>query len=376
MTTRYHLRVLMIGPGTYVKGDSSHATFAIWREIAKGFEQLKVFARARGLGGSWQKDGVEVELIPGMWRREIEFLLTQFALVKRGRAYCPNVIVSQGVALGGWAAIAIAWFCDAGTLIEVHSDDFVNRAPLFSKKGLLQRLSGPVFARATLIRVLSERMGDELISIYGEHLRDRIRVLPPRVDTDVFQPHAARKSLNGRLDLAIVGTLNENKGQLRLIRALGAADLPVTLHVFGDGPDRNAINDAASRLGSGSFRLVFHGLVTHDELAQALRRCDALIMYSRREGTPRAIMEAMAMGIPVITTNVGFCSDIVTDGQEGIVLSSDPDCDIRRQLLALLANPTQLAMMGERALRRARSQFSAHILYPRYRELIAEAARR
>lgn len=369
-------RVLMIGPTAYNVEDSGHATFAIWRELAKGFKQLKVLARARGRGGSWRKDDVEVELIRGFYTRELEFLATQFSLLKRGRAYRPDVVVSQGVALGGWAAIAIARSCHAGTLIEVHSDDFVSRAPLFSKMGLLQRLSGPVFTRATLIRVLSDRMGKALVAMYGEHLRDKIRVLPPRVDTELFKPPAVRKRWAGRLDLAIVGSLNHNKGQLRLIRALDATGLPITLHIFGDGPDRNAVNDAAARTGQGPLQIVIYGLVDHKELATALGHCDALVMYSRREGTPRAIMEAMAMGFPVITTDAGFCRDLVSDGHEGIVLSSDPDLDLKERLEGLLAEPERLAIMGDAALRRARAQFAAHILYPRYREIIAEAVRR
>lgn len=373
---QFPIRVLMIGPSVYTIGDSGHSTFAIWRELKKGFDQLKVFARAQGRGGTWRHDGVEVELIRGMHRREKEFLATQFALVKRGREFNPDVVVSQGVALGGWAAIAIGKICRAGTLIEVHSDDFVSRASFFSRRGVMQFLSGPVFRRATLIRVLSDRMGEAIIGIYGENLRDKIRVLPPRVDTERFQPPTNRKVPDGRLELAIVGTVCENKGQLRLISALSTAGIPVTLHIFGDGPDQQAVEDIADQIVHRPLKLVAHGRVPHDVLADALKRCDALIMYSINEGTPRAILEAMAMALPVITTNAGFCADIVTDGEEGIVLSSDPDSDLRRHLEALLANPARLAIMGEAALRRARAQFSGHILYPRYRELIAEAAKR
>lgn len=369
---QFPLRVLMIGPTAYGRDDCDHSTVTIWRELAKGFEQLKVFARARGPGNNWRRDGVEVELIRGFFRRELEFLVSQFALVKRGRTYRPDVVVSQGVALGGWAAIRIAQDCRAATVIEVHSDDFLKRAPLMSKQGFLQRISGPVFARASLIRVLSDRMGEALVGMYGEDLREKIRVLPPRVDTKRFQPPVRRKSANGRLDLAIVGALNENKGQLRLIRELEAAHVPVTLHVFGDGPDHEAIAKAAARISGGPVEVVFNGLVTHSHLAEALGSCDALVMYSRREGTPRAIMEAMAMGLPVLTTDAGFCADIVEDGREGIILSNDRK--LKLELESLLANPSRLARMGQAALQRARDQFAADKLYPRYRELIAEAA--
>lgn len=371
----FPLRVLMIGPTAYTVGDSSHATFSIWRNLAGGFDRLKVLARARGRGGSWTKDGVEIELIRGVRRREFEFLATQFALIGPGRAFRPDVVVSQGISLGGGAALAIARSCGAGTLIEVHSGDYVERAPLGSKRGVLQRLSGPVFARATLIRVLSGRMGDALIALYGDHLREKIRVLPPRVDTQLFRPPAERKAPDGRLDLAIVGSLVDNKGQLRLLDALVRAGLPINLHIVGDGEDRPKIEERVGELVGDWLRVQLHGLVSHTNLATILAGCDALVMYSKSEGTPRVIMEAMATGLPVITTNAGFCADIVEHGKEGIVLSeNETDADLKRHLEGFLQEPEQLRSMGEAALQRAREDFAADILYPRYRTLIAEAA--
>lgn len=375
--SHYPLRVLMIGPTAYALGDTTHSTFAIWRRLAQGFDRLKVLARANGAGGAWTAEGVEVELIRGVRRRELEFLASQFALVGRGRAFAPDVVVSQGVALGGWAAVRIAKRCGAGSLIEVHSDDHAGRAPILSRKGLMQRLSAPVFARATLIRVLSARMGEELVALYGSALREKIRVLPPRVDTKRFHPPAARKLPDGRLDLAMIGTLNANKGQLRLIDALERAGLPVTLHLFGKGPDHDAIDAIARAKGEGALRIVVHGHVTHDRLGETLAKCDALVMYSRKEGTPRAMMEAMATGLPVITTDAGFCADVIEHEREGVVLSTkETERDLASHLEAFLADPSRLRAMGDAALARARDEFAADKIYPRYRALIAEAAGR
>jgi glycosyltransferase involved in cell wall biosynthesis len=220
-------------------------------------------------------------------------------------------------------------------------------------------------------------MGEALVHLYGEHLRHKIRALPPRVNTDLFRPPQTRKAPDGWLDLAIVGTLTERKGQLRLLQTLEKADIPVRLHIVGEGPDRAELERRLAESRSGQLRVHLHGQVDHASLAKILAGCDALVMYSRHEGTPRAILEAMATGMPVITTDAGFCADIVEHQKEGIVLSTtDTDADLLRQLKHLLHNPSVLRAMGNAALDRARQQFAADKLYPRYRALIAEAAGR
>lgn len=366
---------MIIGPTAYAAGDCSHSTFAIWRELAKGFSRLNVFARAKGAGALWDRDGVTVHLIRGFRRREFEFLCTQFALVPLGCRLRPDVIVSQSPPLGGLAALAISNLTGAGTLIEIHGAEYVESGGKFTRRSLLQFLSGIVLRRAKLIRVLSESMGRRVVDRYGAEIASRIRVLPPRVDLTRFAP-VTRSKPQDRLSVAMVGALNDNKGQLRLARVLAAADMPVDLHLAGDGPLRNDCDDLAGKTGADSkFRLFVHGSLPPDRVASLLGAADIFVMYSRSEGMPRAIMEAMATGLPVVTTRAGFCSDVIEHNVEGFLLGEDPDREILLTLNEILRDPSILIPMGASARKRVTRDFDAAKIYPRYQALIAEAAR-
>ena len=85
-------------------------------------------------------------------------------------------------------------------------------------------------------------------------------------------------------------------------------------------------------------------------------------------------MEGMAAGLPIITTNAGFCADVVENGVQGFVLGDDPTAEIVQCLERLLGDDELRARMGQAARARAEAEFDADKLYERYRALIRETA--
>jgi glycosyltransferase involved in cell wall biosynthesis len=221
-------------------------------------------------------------------------------------------------------------------------------------------------------------MGEQLARTYGVGLAPRTRILPPRVDISGFSRGSRRRTAGDPLRLVMVGAVNENKGQLRLIRALSDIAFPVELHVVGEGPDLPGVNREADdrRREGSSLRIVAHGALPHAGVADVLRSCDLFIMYSRTEATPRAMMEAMAVGLPIITTDVGFCADVVQHGIEGFVLGPDPDHEIIGVLDRLHSDPALAGQLGAAARARAELHFESVRLFEEYRQLIAETAGR
>lgn len=378
MTAWSDLRILHIGSGSYWPQDRGHTTYAIWRELARGFRSYRVIARSAGAAADWSDGNLRITLIRSLVGREAEFLLTQFLAVPRAVRERPNVIVCQSPVAGGLAAILIAWLTDARILMELHGAEFFAVTRTGSSLWLLQRLSRFMLLHADLIRVLSPRMGQMLVQRYGSNLAARTRVLPPRVDVAQFAPQKRIEKLGGPLRLAMVGTLNRNKGQLRLIRVLEATLLPIELHLAGDGPDLADCRDRAAMLPEAGSKLWVkcHGPLSHAGVADMLRSCDLFVMYSRTEATPRAMMEAMAVGLPVVTTNAGFCADIIEDGVEGFVLGPNPDCEIVQVLDRFRADPSLARRMGAAARTRAERDYDSVRLLQEYRQLIAETARR
>lgn len=367
----FDLSVLHVGAGRYVPGARDHATFAIWRELAKGFRRYTVLGRSNtNQTATIQEGNLTVHLLASKLAYEREFLWLQRHAIGIAAAVDADVVVAQSPVFGGLAGLLIKRRRKIGLLVELHSDDFVGPASVGSKRWLLQRLSAPVLRRADRIRALSPRMAQQTLEKYGDGLANRLAVLPPRVDLARFHPKTSWDS-SGPLKAVIVGSVNARKGQLRLLPLILNAPFPIELWIVGDGSDLAACQALA---GAHPGRTKFFGHVTHQQLAEILPKADVLVLYSRSEATPRAIMEAMAVGLPVITTNAGFCADIVADGVEGIVLGASPDNEILSHLERLYREPEMRERLGKAGRLRAVRDYDSIALYERYKALIAEAA--
>jgi glycosyltransferase involved in cell wall biosynthesis len=125
-----------------------------------------------------------------------------------------------------------------------------------------------------------------------------------------------------------LGRLSAEKNLASMLDAMARRpDLDIALDIVGDGPLRAALEAHAGRAGL-SARVRFHGYCS--DVSAALARADFLVMPSLREGLPMAAIEAASAGLPILATNVGGLSEIVTDGHNGrLVAPFDPPSDAR-----------------------------------------------
>ena len=136
------------------------------------------------------------------------------------------------------------------------------------------------------------------------------------VDLDVFRPveSSASSSGSGRTRFAFVGRLVDWKGVDLLLeataRALRRHDLE--LHIIGDGAMRARLESLAAALIPGE-RIVFHGFLPQDKCAELLSGFDALVLPSLYECGGAVVLEAMAMGLPVIATKWGGPADYLDE---------------------------------------------------------------
>lgn len=378
MNSRQKLTVLHIGAARYRREDRGHVTYGIWRELASGFRRYEVIARSQDKAAQWSDGNLRVTLISSHMDREVEFLVTQFKALPQALRIKPDVIVCQSPVLGGLAAIVAADMIGAKTLIEMHGMEFFVPARFGSRLWIIQQLTRFAIKRADMIRVLSPRMGEQLARMYGADLAGRTKVLPPRVDTSHFIRKTRYRDAGDALRLVMVAAVNDNKGQLRLISALARSQLPLELHIVGEGPDLENVRRKAETLlrEDANLRVVVHGALPHAAVAGVLHQCDVFIFYSIIESAGRAMMEAMAVGLPVVITNAGFCVDFVKHGEEGFVLGPDPDSEIVGVLERFNADRALAQRMGAAARERAIRDFDSVRLFEEYRQLIAETARR
>ncbi len=145
---------------------------------------------------------------------------------------------------------------------------------------------------------------------------EAIRVIPYGVDSVRFHP-AVRppRSSAEPLRLLFVGRINERKGLRYLLRAL--QDLPhglVHLTICG------RVLDGAEELRNGSLPVTLRPSVSADELVQAYQDADLFVLPSIAEGFGQVLLEALASGLPILSTTATAAPDLIEDGVQGFVV--------------------------------------------------------
>lgn len=364
-----------IGAGRYDPADSTHPAFEIWRSLAIEFSRYVVVVRSTNRFDSTITIGnVEVYFLGSVFRSELEFLFLQFRALLIAKRVRPDVVLAQCPVQGGLVAGLIARFFGSGVMMEFHMAHYFERAPIFSKSFITQFLTRLSLRNADKIRVLSEGMLRALLQKFGDKYEARSFVLPPRVDISLFSEQKGTWSISGRAKVVLVGSVTPRKGQLAFLSLVLPSELDVEIWLVGDGPDLSACEALATGLGA-SERLRTFGFLDHEALARLLPKADILVLYSSMEGTPRALMEGMAVGLPVITTNAGFCADIVEDGVDGVVLGNDPSSQILKELGDLVIDVARREKLGKKAIASARAKFNATVLYDVYRREMSSTSR-
>ncbi len=194
-----------------------------------------------------------------------------------------------------------------------------------------RRLMGKTARAARASIGVSQALVDRMAEL--DFPGERLRVLRNGVDTLRFVPEN-RAFARERLGLEplskcrillSVGNLVEIKGHDVALRSLGQLDETYHLVIVGTGPERQNLQDLASRLGFAD-RVLFTGSVDNAELKWWYSAADVLVLCSSREGWPNVLLEAMACGLPVIATRVGGVPEIVTEPVAGrLIERRDPD---------------------------------------------------
>jgi glycosyltransferase involved in cell wall biosynthesis len=136
-----------------------------------------------------------------------------------------------------------------------------------------------------------------------------------------------------------------------ILEALGSAfrqtGVPIALDVCGDGPERKELESLAAKPPSG-VTVCFHGSVPQRELGDFYGRATIFAMPSYREGFPRVIIEAMAYGLPIVSTDAGGTADLVGPAQRAFVVDRNDSDAFRKALEKLLSsNEDRLALAKE-----------------------------
>jgi len=185
----------------------------------------------------------------------------------------------------------------------------------------------------------------------------------------------ARPPGDGRMRVLLASRLLWDKGLAEFVAALRQLRLQGrTVHALLAGtPDPGnpaTVPEATIR------EWVAEGLVTWlghvDDVAGLLGSVDVVVLPSHREGLPRTLVEAAACGLPLITTDVPGCREVVSDGVDGLLVPKGDSKALAQAIRRLQENPELARRLGAAARLKARSQFDEHIVIQRTLEVYAE----
>lgn len=183
-------------------------------------------------------------------------------------------------------------------------------------------------------------------------------VIPNGVDTEEFTSSAQRNP--GEFHILFAGRLSKIKGLHYLAEALIILRRDVKdvhLHLVGDGPLKVPLMHFMKREGLQDV-LHLHGMMPHARMQDFYHRADVFVLPSLHEGMPNAILEAMACGLPIITTKTGAAE--LLDGN-GLVVEKNSSLAIATALVEIARNQSLKEKMGKRSRELAEQMRWDHI---------------
>lgn len=261
--------------------------------------------RVRTLGG------------PGTTAGRVEFVAAAMRIVARlRREGRPVDVLHAHVFVAGVVALLVARGRLPVVLSEHHGDFIEGKI-----RGYDAGLARLAMRCADLVCPVSPLLERHLRALEP---RGRYEVVPNVVDVDAFLAARERRD-NGPVRLVVVALLSPQKGIEYLLRALSAlreAVGDVTLDVVGDGPSRAELEALASREVPPGV-VTFHGLQGRERIAELLHASDVFVLPSVAESFGVVLVEALAAGLPIVTTRDVGLAGVIENGLGEVVPARD-----------------------------------------------------
>ena len=333
------------------------------------------------LFATFEERGLDVVRVPGLARkltltgdlRAHRFLAQAF------QEFAPDVVHTHASKAGLLGRRAARKVPRAACVHTFHGHVLEGYFPPTISQGLIaaeRRLA----RRTRRIIAVSHATADDLVRL-GVTGEDKLVVVPPGVDLDALlaippasagRTNTLRSIVGADADAVLVGVLGRLAEVKRPERAVDVFELLAERHpelqlVFvGDGTERGRL-ERRIRRGGATVQERVHVVGARPDMPAVFADLDALLLTSRAEGMPVALIEAAAAGIPVVAAPVGGVPEIVVHERTGFL--GETTDELAFHLAALLADSRLRRDVGHRARLRVQDRHSAAVLADRLEEL-------
>jgi len=210
---------------------------------------------------------------------------------------------------------------------------------------------------------------------------DKVARLPGSgIDLRAFQPMPAVSLNNRSLRFLLVSRMLWDKGVLEYVNAariVGQIYPDVEFNLLGFLDVQNPTAISSEQMAAWVKEGVICYLGATDDVKPYLAEADCVVLPSYREGTPRSLLEAVAMGKPIITTDAIGCRDVVDDGVNGFLcLPKNTDDLAEKMEKMILLEPQRRSEMGKMGRQKVEREFDEKIVIERYLAMIESAGNR
>jgi glycosyltransferase involved in cell wall biosynthesis len=354
---------------------------------ASGFDVVLVSppgaygSRLRQAGFRWQPLAMDRRSL-NPWH-ELSVVARLARLYRRER---PDIIHNFTIKCAVYGAIAAAL---AGVPARVHT--VAGLGYVFTNPAPRARLLRPCLW-ALIRRALNSRRSRLILQNADDMAAfEKTGIADPRtmrlikgsgVDTCRFRPGSEPALSGGTTRVLLASRLLWDKGIAEFVeaaRALRHAGMPIRFVLAGAPDPGNPASIPQQQLDAWAGESVVELLGHVDDMPELLARTDIAVLPSHREGLPRSLIEAAACGLPLVTTDVPGCRDVVTDRVNGLVVPVRHAEALAAAIRALHDNPEWARTLGRAARLRALAEFDECIVLSQtldvYAELLPELKR-
>ena len=356
-------------------GGGAKVVSGLSRELVRLGHKVDVVTMGfRGLPKHEKVNGVNVYRVPCL--RKNESLCNPIEMASYLMMAIPKVIqlIRHGnydlnhthfIFPDGIIALIAKRFTQLAYIITAHGSDVPGYNPhrFMWEHKLLFPLWKRITQRASQIACPSENL-KSLILKHNPELP--IRVVPNGIDLDKFNPGRPKQKR-----VLVVTRMFERKGVQYILKAVEGLDLTHEIHIVGDGPYLETLRKLADDL---KVDVKFWGQLdnTSGPLIELYETSDIFILASEAENFPIVLLEAMAAGLAIITTQGTGCAEVV--GDAGVLVKPKDSESLREALIGFMNAPDRTRELGRAARRRLESRFGWAEVAGQYSEIYKKNA--
>lgn len=323
-------KLLHISANTYPALDGKHHhTKNIWKELAKGFDEYHILARSETNSYNYSnEENIHLHLVPRITQKSKTFFFISFWMFWIIKKYKITHLLAQCPIVGGFTATLASKFYKIPLMVEIHGEEYFR---FLEKNTFIVKMMKYTFDHARKTRSLNSEMTRKLKK-YG--IIKNVIEIPNRVNLDIFKNQKKDFRISNQIKFISVGRFVWEKDYLNLIKALHNSNIDFRLTLIGGGPLKNEYEKyiIENKLDSD---VVLIDWIEQKDMIDMIVNSDIYIQSSVSEGMPRTILEAMALSMPIISTNVGSIEGVLKNGENSIVINPNKVDELVNAIITL-----------------------------------------